>query len=71
MSVDRPAEEYTLILFRETDKGILVGQDDSVQVWLPKSQVEIMRLHHDKPGQAHSIIDVLIPDWLAMKKGLS
>jgi hypothetical protein len=52
-------------LHHETDKAILVSDsgEEKDAVWLPRSQIEI---EPKKPGY----IEVTLPEWLAMDKGL-
>lgn len=54
-------------LVRETDKAILIDVEDSLKSsedrWLPKSEV-------DYTEQMDGKVLVLIPEWLALKKGL-
>ena len=49
----------------ETDRAIRVSDDgeDRNAVWLPKSQIEIGEL---KAGY----VEVTLPEWLAIDKGL-
>lgn len=48
-----------------TDKAILVSDDGDRDkaVWLPLSQIEIEE-------RAKGIVEVTLPEWLAMDKGL-
>ena len=55
----------TLKLHAETDRAIRVSDDgeDRNAVWLPKSQIEVGEL---KSGY----VEVTLPEWLAIDKGL-
>ena len=57
--------EVSCNIHARTDKAILVSDDGdpSNGVWLPKSQIEFVEL-----GQ--SIVEVTMPEWLALDKGL-
>jgi len=66
------ASSYTLILFHETDRAYLVGEDPADRetdkaFWLPSSQVE-MDPTLRKGGVEWA--DFEIPEWLADEKGL-
>ena len=50
---------------RATEAAILVRDADDNQLWLPLSQVEI--LEQNFSGDQ---VKLLIPEWLAIKKGL-
>lgn len=53
------------ILFRED------CMDEDEAVWLPKSQIEISSMtHHPENAYAHPEIEVDVPEWLALEKGL-
>lgn len=47
----------------ETEKAILVVNLKDKDVWLPKSQIEI---DSDEKG----IVELQMPEWLALDKGL-
>lgn len=57
--------DLTMKLHAETDRAIRVSDDgeDRNAVWLPKSQVEFVAV---KPGY----VEVTLPEWLAIDKGL-
>ena len=60
--------EITVHFFYETDAAILVSDDDTdgSAVWLPKSKIQC-------PAggvQRHDVIEVTMPEWLAIEKGL-
>ncbi len=57
--------DLTLHLHAETDRAILVSEegDERDAVWLPLSQCEVEIL---KDG----IVEVAMPEWLALDKGL-
>jgi hypothetical protein len=46
-----------------TDQAILVMRDDGIQVWLPRSEIEI-----EYKDQRHSVAEVTMPIWLAEEK---
>lgn len=56
--------ELTLTLYHETEKAILVSEDDKTKVWLPLSQIELERKLGPK---GHDIVIVTMPLWLAEK----
>lgn len=63
---------YSLILFHETPRAYLVGQepsdrDDDNAFWLPKSQVDVSQTAQ-KDGIEWGNFE--IPDWLAEERGL-
>ena len=51
---------------RRTDAAILVRDADDKQIWLPLSQVVILE-EDFLPGGS---MKLLIPEWLAIEKGL-
>lgn len=57
--------DLTMQLHHETDKAILVSDDGDVDraVWLAKSVVEF---EHKKGN----LVEVTLPEWLAMEKRL-
>lgn len=57
--------DLTLRLHQITARAILVSDsgDTDDAVWLPKSQVEFDEI---KPG----IVEVTLPEWLALERGL-
>ena len=50
---------------RSTEAAILVRDADDREVWLPLSRVEILEQNY-----AGDQVKLLIPEWLAIKKGL-
>lgn len=52
-------------VYAETEKAILVGDsgDPNEGVWLPKSQIEYREV-------GKQIIEITMPEWLALQKGL-
>jgi hypothetical protein len=50
-------------ILRETEEALFIF-DGTERVWLPKSQVKYSELN--KNGEAM----ILVPEWLAVKKGL-
>lgn len=59
--------ELDLIVLAQTASAYLVTDDD-VEVWLPSSQIEFQDdLFGIEIGGKYSI---LIPEWLAIEKGL-
>lgn len=54
--------DVELNIHAETAKAIAVSDDGSTYIWLPKSQIEYV-----EKGQ--SIIEVTMPEWLALEKG--
>lgn len=53
--------DLNLQFHRETEKAILVSDDDENQVWLPKSQIEF-------EFRGDGSVDVTMPIWLASEK---
>ena len=47
----------------ETEKAILVVNLKNKDVWLPKSQIEI-------DSEAKGVVELRIPEWLAVEKEL-
>lgn len=56
--------EITCELVAETPMAILVNDGD-VEVWLPKSQIEI-----ERNGGQSGLVKVTAPSWLLSGKGL-
>ena len=56
-------EEYTLLVKHETDKAVLVNDGDE-DIWLPKSKIDYDEI------EAGEECNFLIPEWLAVDKGL-
>lgn len=57
--------DITVMRHAETAKAVLVSNDgdEDGAVWIPKSQISIAEMD----GKA---IEISIPEWLAMDKGL-
>ena len=57
--------DITVRLVQTTDRAILVNDSDDIDkaVWLPKSQIEF----EEKGGD---IVEVTLPEWLAIERGL-
>jgi len=55
--------DLTLNIHAETEKAIAVSDDGSTYIWLPKSQIEYAE-------RGDSIVEVSMPNWLAVEKGL-
>lgn len=57
--------DITVQLHHETDKAVLVSDDGEKDnaVWLPRSMIEI-------DGKKDNILEITLPEWLAMDKGL-
>lgn len=70
MSTRDHTMQYTLALYNETEKGILVGKEPVKKreaFWLPKSQITKVR---EKMMELSQYVVLVIPDWLAIKNGL-
>ena len=70
MSAKEHTMQYTLALYNETEKGILVGKEPMKKreaFWLPKSQITKVR---EKIMELSQYVVLVIPDWLAIKNGL-
>lgn len=65
--MSREAEQVELELFwkHETGGAYLVRTDDEEDIWLPKSQVE-----PEDGAVLGTRSTFLIPEWLAIEKGL-
>jgi len=64
------SDTYELVYIRDTEKAIAVKRtteedDDDDLIWLPKSQID-----YDEDCAKGEIIEVEIPDWLAIEKDL-
>lgn len=53
----------TVDILRRTEKALLISDGDA-QAWLPLSQIEC----EGEPGDTD--VDIEVPEWLAMEKGL-
>jgi hypothetical protein len=62
---DNPVDEFTGTFKAQSEKAILVIFS-GVEVWLPRSEIEIYG-EELRGGE----ISVIVPKWLADKKGLS
>jgi hypothetical protein len=59
------------ILFKhaETAMALLLSETEAGErVWIPKSQVEVIREHPGALGEP-DLIELDMPEWLAEKKG--
>lgn len=65
MSREAQTVELELLWKGETAAAYLVQDEDERDVWLPKSQVEI-----EEGTELHSVSSFLVPEWLAIEKGL-
>jgi hypothetical protein len=61
--------DLVLFVHHETDAAYLVSDDGDRDkaVWLPKSQIQVDREYRRPEGR---LIDIEMPEWLALKKGL-
>lgn len=62
--------ELELIIFRETELAVMVGRDDVdelEEIWLPKRALECAAGFDLVVGDC---VPVLVPEALALKKGL-
>ena len=70
--------DLTMALHHETEKAILVSDDGDPKrgKWLPKSAVEFVRVPEGKVAQRqvggpkYPVVEVTMPEWLAIDKGL-
>lgn len=62
---DARLTDITVRLVQQTERAILVTDSDDLEkaVWLPKSQVEFVE-------KADGIVEVTLPEWLAIERGL-
>lgn len=56
--------ELSLDLVKKSDGALLVSDGDN-EAWLPKSLIE----YDEEPERGRSI-DIELPEWLAIEKGL-
>ena len=63
-SADKNYLEFEIEIIRETDKAILIS-DGTAQEWIPKSQLE-----DDPDRRNNGLYLIIIPEWLAIDKGL-
>lgn len=56
--------EYQLHVHHETPSAFLVS-DTGNAVWLPKSQID-----WEPPATTGTVVEFLVPEWLAIEKGL-
>lgn len=59
----------TMVLKASTAKAYLVFEVDGEEHWLPRSQVSV-----EPTGRQHEgmdVVEVSIPEWLAVKRGLA
>ena len=58
--------DVTMQLHHRTDRAILVSDDGDKDnaVWLPLSQVEVL-------PKNDGMVEVTMPEWLAVEKGLA
>jgi len=67
MPKDQPPVELDLRIMAETANAYLVTEDEkNKEYWLPKSQIDIS----DDEPEVGKIYSFLIPEWLAIEKGL-
>jgi|JI9StandDraft_1071089.scaffolds.fasta_scaffold875472_2 hypothetical protein len=61
--------DLTMQLHAETNGAILVSDDGDKAgaVWLPKSQIEY---EVRERGSGAALVEVTMPEWLALDKGL-
>jgi hypothetical protein len=59
--------EFILDILKETDEAFLVTDGDH-EVWLPKSQ--IVRADGLEGTGREEAVDFILPEWLAIEKGL-
>jgi hypothetical protein len=64
-SMSRETVPHTLRVVRDepSDNAILVMRDDGINVWLPRSEIEV-----EYKDQRHKIAEVTMPVWLAEEK---
>ena len=56
--------EIALFVHHETEKAVLVSEDEKTKVWLPLSQIEIDQKPYEKEKGTAT---VTMPLWLAEK----
>ena len=65
MSRSTEEVELSFTLYHETEKAILVSEDDGkTKTWLPLSQIEFER---SMDAKGHDTVTVTMPLWLAEK----
>lgn len=68
MSDTETVEIFCKIL-NETPDALLITIDDKTQSWVPLSQITEMERNFNTGGQ-HDTALFLIPEWMALEKGL-
>lgn len=67
--------DMMLCLHHETDKAILVSEtgDPKSSVWIPKSQCEFTASEKVArvAGKVYPVVEVTMPEWVAINKGLA
>jgi hypothetical protein len=58
--------EITARVVAETEKAVLVTDDEIVETWLPKSQIE----YDERLMGRDETLEFSVPEWLAIKSGL-
>ncbi|WP_291208920.1 hypothetical protein [Hyphomonas sp.] len=62
--------DYTVVFIHETPAAVLVTDDGTREVWLPKSKIEIEHTgNYDH--RRREVLVVSVPEWLAKDKGLA
>jgi len=59
--------EFEVVFLDETERAVLVEDDDGDEFWLPKSQIDCKAT--DDPAE-NDMIAVSVPEWLAIESGL-
>lgn len=59
--------DVTVMLHHRTDKAVLVSDDGDPKSasWLPLSQIDI-----DDSASSGDAVEITLPEWLAVEKGL-
>ena len=57
--------DLTVKVYAQTEKALQVSIDEDTKVWLPRSQIE-----HLGEAEESGLVDLSIPEWLALEKGL-
>ncbi len=66
MSIDQDGEEFRLLWQAETAMAYGVKEHgEGPLIWLPKSQCDV-----DEAAELGQVAMFLIPEWLAIEKGL-
>lgn len=67
--MDQAEIEVTVNLVSETENAIQIN-DSKRTMWIPKSHVYSHRTISEKTFDTDAVIEIVIPEWLAIERGL-